>query len=31
MIVQVGLCDSTAHVQGFSNWKGEADDHDVIR
>ena len=29
--VQVGQHDSTAHAQGFSCWKREADDHDVIR
>ena len=31
MDVQVGQHDSTAHAQGFSLWKGEADDCDVIR
>ena len=29
--VQVGQHDSTAHVQGFSNLKREAEDHDLIR
>ena len=30
MDVQTGWHDSTVHVQGFSNWKREADDHDII-
>ena len=31
MDMQVGWHDSTVHAQGFSHWKGEVDDHDVIR
>ena len=31
MDAQVCWCNSTVHVQGFSHWKREADDHDVIR
>ena len=31
MDVQAGQHDPTAHAQGFSCLKGEADDHDVIR
>ena len=30
MDVQAGQHDSTAHVQGFSHWDREADNHDVI-
>ena len=28
--MQVSQCDSTVHAQGFSHWKREADDLDVI-
>ena len=28
--VQARQCDPTANMQGFSRWKREADDHDVI-
>ena len=31
MDAQVGWHDPTAHVQGFSCLKGEADNHDIIR
>ena len=31
MDVQAGQCDSTAHAQGFSYQKREADDRDIIR
>ena len=31
MDVQAGWHDSTAHAQGFSHWKREADNCDVIR
>ena len=28
--VQASLHDPTAHAQGFTCWKREADDHDII-
>ena len=31
MDVQAGWLNPTAHVQGFSHLKGEADNHDIIR
>ena len=31
MDVQAGQHDFAVHVQGFSCWKGEAGDHDIIR